>query len=462
MKKHITLFFAALLMGTGSLLSQKQTPPAGGTPKDFILPQKKLNTLPNGLKTSLVQYGNVPKVNVQLVVKTGNVHESEIETWLADLTLNLIKEGTTTMDFKTISRKVAAMGGEINVGVGPDQTFITGSVLSEFAPDLIRIMSDVVMNPAFPEKEIARLKNDMKRQLTVQKSVPQTQAMEKFMKTIYADQPYGRFFPTESMIESYNLEMVKSFYEKNFGARRTVVYVVGKFDEGATEKAIEESFKTWKEGPEVAYPLVKQVHTNEVSIIDRPNAPQTTVLIGLPTLTPQDKDFVSLQVTNSLLGGFFGSRITTNLREDKGYTYSPFSTVKTNKGASIWYEQADVTSEFTGASLQEISKEIKGLQNTPPSQEELDGVQKYMAGIFVLQNSTPAGIINQLNFIDINELDESYLTDRVKNIYAVTPEKVSQLAKDHFKYEDMTLTLVGDKKLLEKQIKDHENAKKLK
>ena len=129
---------------------------------------------------------------------------------------------------------------------------------------------------------------------------------------------------------------------------------------------------------------------------------------------------------------------------------------------SVWYEQADVTSEHTGESLQEIAKEIKRLQNEPPSKEELTGIQRYQAGIFVLQNSTPSGIIGQLNFIDQYGLDESYLTNRVKNIYAVTPEKVSQMTKAHFNYEDMTLVMVGDKKLLEKQKQLHEKAKKIK
>jgi predicted Zn-dependent peptidase len=264
------------------------------------------------------------------------------------------------------------------------------------------------------------------------------------------------------MIDSYTVDMVKGFYEKNFGARRTVVYAVGKFDEAATTKAIEEAFKGWKEGPEISYPKVEQIKTNQVSIIDRPNAPQTTVVIGLPTLTPKSEDVVALQVTNALLGGSFSSRITTNLREDKGFTYSPFSTIQNNKGVSIWYEQADVTSANTGESLQEIAKEINKLQKEKPGETELNGVKNYMAGLFVLQNSSPGGIIGQLNFLDQNELPDSYLTNRVQNIHAVTPEKVSKMAQDHFRYENMTVVLVGDKKLLNKQMKAHEDAKKLK
>jgi zinc protease len=156
-------------------------------------------------------------------------------------------------------------------------------------------------------------------------------------------------------------------------------------------------------------------------------------------------------VTNSLLGGSFGSRITSNIRENKGYTYSPYSSIQTRHGVAVWYEQADVTSEHTIASLEEIRKEITRLQNEPPSKQELQGIQNYEAGIFVLRNSSPGGIINQLNFIDQQGLDDSYLTNLVKNMYSVTPEKVSEITKNYFKYGNMTVVLVGDKDGIEKQ-----------
>src|SRR5437870_895411 len=123
MKTRIILLVLAVVCGS-SVYAQKQTPPPGGKPKDFILPEKKINTLPNGLKSQMVQYGAIPKVNIQLIVKTGNVHEDANEVWLGDLASLMMKEGTQTMDFKTISRKVAAMGGDITIGTGSDQTYV--------------------------------------------------------------------------------------------------------------------------------------------------------------------------------------------------------------------------------------------------------------------------------------------------------------------------------------------------
>ncbi len=462
--RTIKIFLSAALsiaLAT-TLIGQNSKPPAPGTPKDFKLPEKKSLKLNNGLSATLVPYGAIPKVNINVVIKTGNIHEGPNEVWLADLAGNLMREGTATMNFQTIAKKVAGMGGQLNVGVGPNQMTVSGSVLSEFAPDLIKILADLIMNPAFPATEIERLKNDLKRQLTVETGVPQNQATAKFRSILYKDHPYGRIYPTEAMIDSYTLEKAKAFYDNNVGAKRTVVYAVGKFNEEAVRKAIEESFSKWREGPEVNYPVAQPQKSAEVAMIDRPGAPQTTVILGLPTIDPSKPDFLPLQVTNSLLGGSFGSRITSNIREDKGYTYSPFSTINAGYRAAIWYEQADVTTEHTGASLQEISKEIKRLQTEKPSEEDVKGIQNYEAGIFVLQNSTRGGIINQLNFLDIHGLPDAYLTDRVKNIYQVTPEKIQQMAKDYFNYDDMTLVLVGDKKVLDKQIKEHQKALKVK
>jgi len=460
--KNISLITLLAVMICAAGVAQKQTPPEGGQPQDFKLPEKESETLDNGLTATLVQYGIIPKVNISVIIKTGNIHEGPDEIWLADLTAELMGEGTKSMDFKTIARKVAAMGGEVNIATGPNQTTIAGSVLSEFGPDLIRILADIVMNPSFPASEIERLKNDLKRQLTVQQSVPQSQALEKFRSIIYPDHAYGRVFPTTAMLDSYTLQHVKDFFAKNFGARRTVVYAVGKYDEAQMRKAIDEAFGTWKEGPAVDYPIADPKQTNEVAMVDRPNAPQTTIMLGLPTLDPSKQEYVPLTVTNSLLGGSFGSRITSNIREDKGYTYSPRSVVNSGYRAAVWYEQADVTSEHTGDALKEIAKEIKRLQSEAPAEDELKGIQNYEAGVFVLQNSTPQGIISQLNFIDFHGLDDSYLTDRVKNIYSVTPEKVKEMAQKYFQYEDMTLVLVGDKKKLEQQIKANEEALKSK
>ena len=461
MKKSILYIAASFCVATFQpVAAQKQTPPAGGKAKDFKLSAKKVQTVTNGLKTVVVPYGELPKVTVSLIVKTGAAHEGANQTWLADLTGRMLREGTSNADFAALSKKAAMMGGSLNVSVGLAQTSISGSVLSEYAPDFIRLLSDLVQNPAFPASELERLKGNLKRQLVTQKASPQAQAQEQFYQAIYKDHPYGKIFPTEEMINGYTIGMVKEFYEKNFGAKRSVIYVVGKFDEKAVTAAINATLTKWKPGPAVSYPDVPTAAAPDTLLVDRKGAPQTTLMVGMPVVTPNHKDYVPLLVANSLLGGSFGSRITSNIRENKGYTYSPFSTIQNRKGSALWYEQADVTSEHTVDALNEIEKEIKRLQMEPPSKEELAGIQNYEAGIFVLQNSTPGGIINQLNFLDLYGLDDSYLNNLVKNIYAVTPEKISEITKKHIQYEKMTKVMIGDKQAVQQQVEKQKAMKK--
>jgi predicted Zn-dependent peptidase len=113
---------------------------------------------------------------------------------------------------------------------------------------------------------------------------------------------------------------------------------------------------------------------------------------------------------------------------------------------------ADVTTEHTGASIAEIKKEIEKLQSEPPTQEELDGIINYESGIFVLQNSSPNGIIGQMIFLDTHDLDESFLRNKVANMHAVTPEQVMELTQKYIKPENMTLIVVGDKEKIQDQI----------
>jgi zinc protease len=452
MKNIKNYLFAALsFLIAASTTAQKQTPPPGGTPKNFKLPAKTIKKLPNGLQTTMVQFGNVPKVTINLIIKAGNAQEAQNQVWLADLMGKMMNQGTKTMDFKTLAKKVAGMGGEVNISVGPDETTISSSVLSEFAPDLIKVIADLVMNPAFPASELDRIKNDLKRNLSVQQSVPQNQAIAKFYKVIYKDQSYGSFFPTEEMLNSYTLEMVKDFYNKNLGAKRSVLYVAGKFDPATVNAAVNNNFSKWKAGSDVFYPEQNPSTGGDTLIIDRKNAPQTTIILGLPAITPKNPDYVPATVANSLLGGSFGSRITSNIREDKGYTYSPSSTISNRKSGSLWMEQADVTAAHTIDALKEIKKEIKLLQTEPPSKKELLGIQNYQAGVFVLINSTPFGIISQLNFLDKYNLPDSYLSNYVKNVYNVRPEKVSEVARKAYDLQNMTLVMVGDKESIEKQ-----------
>lgn len=445
---YIALFFLSF-----SLIAQeKEQAPKGGEPKDFTLPQKEVVQLENGLTLVMVPYGSIPKATIRFSIKTGNIDEKENQVWLCDLLADLLEEGSTSMSARQIADEMAGMGGNLNINVGQHTSSIGSSVLYEFTPKAIALMADVLKNPKFPAEELDRLKADMKRDLSVRLSRPGAQAHQAFNAALYPDHPYGRVYPSEEMIDSYTVEDIQQFYDMHFGAMRTTVYVAGKFDREAVKEAVETAFSNWRKGSPSNYRVAQPVTSNEVRIIDRPGAPQSTIYYGLPVIGPDHEDYIALDVTNSILGGSFASRITSNIREDKGYTYSPYSSLVTNYKSGVWYESADVTTEHTGASLAEIQKEIERLQNEAPSQEEMEGIINYESGIYVLQNSTPNGIIGQMIFLDTHDLDESFLTDKVANMHAVTPEKVQEMTRKYIKPENMTLIVVGDREKIKDQI----------
>ena len=173
----------------------------------------------------------------------------------------------------------------------------------------------------------------------------------------------------------------------------------------------------------------------------------------MPTIDPSKDDYIALTVMDALLGGAFASRITKNIREDKGYTYSPYSELSTRYRDAYWAENADVTTAQTGLSLKEIFAEIDRLQSAPPSEQELAGVQNYLAGTYILQNSSRGGITGQLEFIDLHGLPPTYPNTYVKRIYAVTAPQVMEMAKKYLQDDTATIVVVGDRKVIEEQVK---------
>ena len=262
--------------------AQKQLPPEGGTPKDFVLPASTTFTLDNGMRATLVPYGSIPKVSVSVAVFAGNYNEKEREDGLADVVGTLLKEGTATRTAKQIAEEAAGMGGDVTVAVTGERTVVGGAVLSEFAPAFVGLLGDVVLNPAFPASELERIKADQLRQLAIMKTQPRVLATIAFSKVVYKGYPQGRDLPPDETVRAFTLDDVKRFYGEQFGAARTHVYVAGMFDAKQVEEAIRKAFGAWKKGEAPSFVTAKPFSSRSIYLVDRPGAPQSTIMMGLP------------------------------------------------------------------------------------------------------------------------------------------------------------------------------------
>ena len=451
-KKLGLLAIAGSVLGIAPAVAQKQMPPEGGPPKAFTVPATETYTLPNGLKVTLVPYGIIPKAAISLAVDAGQINEGSGRVGVASLTTDLMKEGTEKLTAQQVAEAAARMGSTLEIHAGTDQTKLGIDVLQEFAPDAVKLLADVAQHPRLPESEIDRLKNDALRQIALQNSQPQTIAVVRFRKILYVDHPYAMVVPTEADIKKLSLQDVKDFYAGNFGAQRAHLYIAGKFDGAAIKQAIAESFGGWNKGAARMenVPVLKPQHV--LDLTDRPGAPQSTLIVGLPVPPATSPDAVALGVTNALLGGSFNSRITANIREAKGYTYSPRSEISRRYHDGYWAEVADVTTQFTGPSLKEIFGEVTRLQKEPVTDPELKGIQNYLSGIFVIQNSSRGALIGQLENVDFQGLGENYLKTYVAKVNAVTPPIVQKTTQDYIKPEEMTIVVVGDKAKIADQL----------
>lgn len=427
--------------------------PAAGAPKPFTVPASETYRLANGMQVTLIPYGLVPKAVVHLRVYSGSLNEGE-EVGLAALAAQMLREGAGGRSGADIAAAAASMGGNLNIGSGAHETFFSLNVLSEHADDAVRLIADVGQRPDLPASEFERVRQAYARNVAVGKSQPQSAADAALAAAYYGpSHPYGRLFPTDAQLTAYTVEDVRRFYRANFGAKRARLFVAGRFDSAAVKAAIQQAFGGWAAGPErLSLPPSPQPGP-KVILVDRPGAPQSTLRLAFPAPVAGAPEDIGFRVTNALLGGSFTSRITANIREQKGYTYSPFSAVAHNPGEAQWGFDADVTTDVTGAALKEVFGEIRRLQNEAVPDEEAAGMRTWMAGTFVLQNASPGGLIQSVAERDFHGLPANWLSDYVPSVLRVTGADMQRLAGRSLPLGKMTLVVVGDLAKVEPQLK---------
>jgi predicted Zn-dependent peptidase len=216
---------------------------------------------------------------------------------------------------------------------------------------------------------------------------------------------------------------------------------------------IEQVFGGWAAGPERLSVVPTAQPGPKVILVDRPGSAQSTVRLAWPAPVAGSPADVPFEVMDALLGGSFTSRITKNIREDKGYTYSPFSSVDFNPGEGSWTFNADVTTDVTGAALKEVFGEIRKLQTEAIPEAEGTGIRTWMSGTYILQNAGQAGLIGSLAQVDLLGLPSDWITTYVPKVIAVTNPQIQQAAREHLPLDKATLIVVGDLVKVEPQLK---------
>jgi predicted Zn-dependent peptidase len=440
-------------------LAFAQERPGVGPERPFQITPRVERTLPNGLRVIVAKQTVVPKVTVTLTMLTGYSSDPPDQTGLAQLTSEIVQEGTKTRTSKEIRKDAFAMGGSLSSAVSQDYSSLTVRGLAEFAPRLIDLLADVAMNPALAPDEIAILKQQHLQGVAQNKSSPQFVANREFRKALFGDHPYARTSESETTLQAIDRAKLETFHGKHYRPNNAFVLVVGAMEPDTAMAAIEKAFGGWARGdaPRPAFAAAPATSGRKVYFVQRPNSIQSSIALGNTAVKRGDPRWYELTVANTIYGGAFNSRIIRNIREEKGYTYSPQSTLTGFADAGFYRFAADVRNEVTGATLTEVFKEIDKMRAEAVEADELQGAKQYIRGVFPVQTATQAGLANVLNTVYVFGLPKDYPETFRAKIAAVTPEQVKSAASTLLGSQDSIIAIVGDYAKVKDQLAGFKN-----
>ena len=435
----------ALVSFTSSATAQTERP-AVGPERPFQLAPRVERTLPNGLRVIVTRQSAVPKVSITLTVLSGYSSDPADLTGLAALTAEVVQEGTKTRTSREIRRQVFGMGGSLSAGVSQDYSSLSARGLSEFVPQLIDLVADVAMNPTLPADEIAILKQQRLQTVVRQKASPQFLANRQFRRALFGDHPYARTSETEATLNAIDRAKIDAFHRTHYRPNNAFLLVVGAVDPAAIMTVAEKTLGGWSRGdvPKPSFPAPPSLSGRKLYFVQRPNSVQSSIALGNFAIKRSDPRWYELTLANSIYGGAFNSRIVRNIREEKGYTYSPGSVLTGFADAGFYRFSADVRNEVTGATLAEVFKEIDKMRAEGVNGGELQGAKSYLKGIFPIQTAAQSGLASTLNNVYVFGLPKDYPEAFGARIAAVSPDQVKGAATTLLGSQNSVIAIVGD------------------
>lgn len=440
-------------MSTSAANARITAPPPLGPERPVSWPQRTVRTLANGLQVVLAESRTFPKINAELFFRSGNASVALRSPGLADLTATLVRNGTATRSSRRIDEDLRRMGADLGSSAGADSCAISITGLSEFSTGLLELVADLARNASFPDEDLERERRRKIESLRVERTNPSFLASERFRRVLFGQHPYSIVAPTEGQVASYHRENLEEFYRHHYSPSNALLVVVGDFASAEMFGQIEETFSEWEPHPLhlPVNPAPPRAAGRTVHLVHLPGTVQTQIIAGNMAITRQSPDWHRLALANSIYGGAFHSRLVINIREQKGYTYSPRSAVTSLRQHGFFSVSAAVRNEVVAASLTEIFYEMDRMRSLPVPMEELDSARNYMSGVFSLGVATHDGLLGQISAVYLDRLAEDYLETFREKIRALSSEDVLAAARQYLDSANSQIIAVGDRAQIAEQ-----------
>ncbi len=449
------LIAVALVLSTAPALAQQKTPPPPGAARPLNLPKITEKKLANGLTVVLAPLPNVPKVTAVLTFRSATTaSDREAHPGIAQIAASVANEGTDTRTSKQIKEELRSIGGTLSLFSDADSTTMNATSLSEFSPRLFDLMSDVAQHPAFPETEVKLAQENTIQQIRAGRADPAFLVNERFQKAVFGNHPYGFVVPDEKSISALTRADLHSFVTRYYLPNAAYLIVVGDIDLDKTYAEIEKAFGSWKSGtvPPDENPAVPKRDKRQIYFVNRPGSIQSAIYIGNVSIPRKDKDYFAIRTANTIYGGSFYSRLTRNIRETKGYTYSPFSTSNTQAKTGSFLAGAFVRNEVTGPTLLEIFYELDRMRVLPVTDEELSAAKEFSTGNFSVELASQQGLAGRISTIYTYDLDKNFINDFRPKIEALTTADIQKAAAKYFDTYRAAIVIVGDWEKVKDQV----------
>ncbi|MCA1591182.1 MAG: insulinase family protein [Acidobacteria bacterium] len=437
--------------------------PKPGPDPTVSLPPVERRTLSNGLQVLVVQHHELPVVHMNLVVKMGAAGDPQGHAGLATLTADMLDEGTKTRDALAISDQLAFIGSSLSTGAGWDSTTANLTTLTRHLDRALDIFSDVILNPAFPSKDLQRLRSTRMTGFRQRRDSPDQIAGLVYSSLIYGrNHPYGHpLSGDEESLGAIKDEDVRAFYETYFRPNNSTLIVVGDVTPDALMPKLERAFSKWERGHVPAVDVTAaptQRDRTTIYVVDRPGSAQSVISVGHVGVPRSNQDFFPLVVLNTMLGGQFTSRINMNLREDKGYSYGARSSFDFRRGAGPFVVNAPVVTAATKESVVEVLKELRGIRGEiPVTPQELEFSKQAIIRGFPRGFETPEQIAGRMETVVTYDLPDDYYNAYIQRVQAVTLEDIKRVAERYVDPSRMAVVIVGDRRVIEQSLRSLED-----
>ncbi len=429
--------------------------PPLGEPRTQTAPAAHETRLPSGLHVVVVPRPGVPLVELRLRIPFAapNAHLAAVHTARASVLSGAVLLGTEDRDQTGIAEALQSHGAELSVSTDPDRLLMGTTLLADRLSPVLGVLAELLTSATYPADRVEGERDRVAERIGIARSQPGVIARTALAARRYGAHPYAVQLPDPELVLDVRAPALRRMHREHVLPAGSSLVLVGDLDAERATDAVREALGGWGgSGTAHETPPAPELRTPTVHLVDRPGAVQSNIRLGGPAPRRTDPELPAVRLANMVFGGYFSSRLVENIRERRGYSYSPRSSVEHQAGAASFLVEADVATEVTGAALMETVYELGRMALAPVTEAELDAARRYVLGSMALSTATHAGLASTLSALVGAGLPVGWLAEHQQALEAVTVDQVQQVSRRYLAPGALTAVVVGDAEVAEGQL----------